>query len=74
MYSGDSNDYTQHPFNEIFPRYMFSWVIERTSKGHNTEFDSAIVNERSAFETLTFNCSMNVLSKNGTNIQNLIKG
>ena len=49
-------------------KYSFSWAVEIISLGLKYEFGSAIVNEPSVFEALTFYCNR---IKECASVQNL---
>ena len=57
---GNSNEYIQHTIARLenFHKYLFSGALEKNLQGVKTKFESAMVNEQSAFELLRLNSSV----------------
>ena len=59
-HEGDSNEYIQYIIFNIntkhLPNLSQIWSYEIFAKGLKNEFDSAVVNESTAFEPLKFYC------------------
>ena len=68
---GDSNEYTQYTFfnikKKITLKFSQSAAMGFFSKGLKNEFETAVVNEPSVFEPLTYYCSWFYLHKNSNN-------
>ena len=57
---GDSSEYTQYTIfdisKEIHPKLSLIFSYENFSKGLKSEFETAVVNEPSGFESMKFYC------------------